>query len=358
MQNAQSIAPSLNPVASPQIDAHESQGTLHMGPLGIASRSDPPPENRQFWMQVNAVTFAQRGAGRRAAYRAVAFYCSLRAERVCWAAVATQAERAGLGTTVMRGHLRWFEANGYVTATGSRLGGRSKGASYSLILPPPVPDLAPARDPKPNGKRCPKPNGYRCQGRKEVPSTILELFVRTEDVRTEDGSIDLPEDVRTPEQEPPATIPTDPLYPPIPSFSQTPYTRQTLLYAKLYRLLATPDWPILTDDLLDAFERYPYSTKKTILDGLLDQEQQQGKGHGRPRSHSAASERRSIVNMLGAALTGTRTPADNRGHLPLYTACEQHGHTWTEDGPFMECHKCGKSTLKPHETADTVGPNA
>ena len=33
------------------------------------------------------------------------------------------------------------------------------------------------------------------------------------------------------------------------------------------------------------------------------------------------------------------------GRLQLQSACEQKGHDWTVDGPFMECHRCGASTV-------------
>ena len=325
-------------------DQEPHQQPLPTGPIGIASRSAPPPDNGQFWPQVNAVTFAQRGAGRRAAYRAVAFFCSLKAERVCYAAVATQADRAGLGVTMMRGHLQWFEANGYIAATGSRTGGRPshtrpKAIHYSLILPPPDTLKAPVS----GGLKAPVSGPKE---RKEVQS--ITTFLK----KAPDG-----EDVRTPENQPPPPIPQDLSYPPVPSFSHVPYGKQTRLYAKLYRKLATPNWPPLTDDLLDVFESHRYQTKKTILDGLLDQEQRlRGPGPLQaPGSHSEAS---SIVNMLGAALTGTRTPADDSGLLRLQTACEQRGHTWTEDETFRECHKCGKSIIKPHESQDTLTPHA
>ena len=315
-------------------DTDPRQQPLRMGPLGIASRSAPPPENQEFWLQVNAVTFAQRGAGRRAAYRAVAFFCSLRAERVCFAAVATQAERAGLGVTMMRGHLQWFEANGYIAATGSRTGGRPshtrpKAIHYSLILPPPDTLKAPVS----GGLKAPV-SGPK-EKKEEESTSSVRTYVH--------GQV-----VCTPETEPPGAVSPKHVTPPVPSFSQKPYRKQTKLYAKLYRKLATPDWPILTDDLLDEFEGHPYQTKKTILDGLLHQEQ-----HGQPQATGSHSEARSIVNMLGAALTGTRTPADDSGRLRLQTACEQRGHTWTEDESFRECHKCGTSIVKPHEPQDT-----
>ena len=39
---SQSIAPDSFPVASPQIDAHETQGTLHTGPTGVVHRGTGP----------------------------------------------------------------------------------------------------------------------------------------------------------------------------------------------------------------------------------------------------------------------------------------------------------------------------
>ena len=75
-----------------------TQPGLPTGPIGVVARGAPktPPDNSTFWPEVNAVEFDQRGTGRREAYRAVAFYCSLTAERVCFASMASKAIRAGL----------------------------------------------------------------------------------------------------------------------------------------------------------------------------------------------------------------------------------------------------------------------
>ena len=82
------------------------------GPVGIV------PDNSEFWPVVNAKTFTQRGSGRRNAYRAVAFYCSLSYERVCRAAVESQAERADLSPKAMRRQLQWLLAEGDILADG------------------------------------------------------------------------------------------------------------------------------------------------------------------------------------------------------------------------------------------------
>ena len=117
-----------------------SQPGLPTGPIRVVARGEPKPEhpdNAEYWTAVNAVDFAQRGHGRRSAYRAVAFYCSLRAARVCFASMASIAGRAGLGTTVTRAHLRSLEESGHIVAMSGRSGGRHA-TRYGLILPAPV----------------------------------------------------------------------------------------------------------------------------------------------------------------------------------------------------------------------------
>lgn len=318
-------ANSLQHDASPKSNPHQ-QG-LPTGPIGVATRAEKRalPDNKDFWARVNAVTFTQRGAGRRAAYRAVAFYCSLKHARSN-AAVATLATRADISVSVMRRHLRWFEAHGYIAAAGSRVGGRSKGTEYTLVLPVPV-ELNPVVTTALN------PVVTTAKERKEV-STSLTYVPEAEDVRTSSEPIAAAENTE------PSSGPSFP--------SPKPYEPQTKLYAKLYRKVATPDWLILTDDHLDTFEGHTYQTKKSILDGLIDQEQHQA-GHARPQAASSPSDAQSIVNVLGAALNGTRTPTDDSGRLRLQSACEQKGHDWTVDGPFMECHRCGASKLVPSE---------
>ena len=156
---------------------------------------------------------------------------------------------------------------------------------WTPIAYPPEGDPLLAYPPPPDTLKAPVSGGLKApvsgpKERKEVQS--ITTFLK----KAPDG-----EDVRTPENQPPPPIPQDLSYPPVPSFSHVPYGKQTRLYAKLYRKLATPNWPPLTDDLLDVFESHRYQTKKTILDGLLDQEQRlRGPGPLQaPGSHSEAS---------------------------------------------------------------------
>ena len=106
----------VSPQTSPNIERTDEPRQLTTGPTGIASRS--LPDNRGFWPVVNAKTFRQRGSGRRNAYRAVAYYCSLSDERVCTAAVDTQAERADLSPKAMRRQLQGLLAEGAILAEG------------------------------------------------------------------------------------------------------------------------------------------------------------------------------------------------------------------------------------------------
>ena len=89
------------------------------------------PENRAFWKAVNAARFNQRGAGRTAAYRAVAYYVALTERRICYAAVATMAKRARLSLNTMRRQLQGFNR-------GWRTGGRWGGVARQKTNPVPV----------------------------------------------------------------------------------------------------------------------------------------------------------------------------------------------------------------------------
>ena len=125
--NVQSIAPSFPPVATPQIADTERQGTLHIGPTGRVHKGGKSalPDNEEFWKTVNAVEFTSRGVTRQEVYRAVAWHVALTEKRICFAAVETIAEKARLGTTATRAHLRALERDGYIETEGDRSKGRS-----------------------------------------------------------------------------------------------------------------------------------------------------------------------------------------------------------------------------------------
>ena len=91
------------------------------------------PENRAFWKAVNAARFNQRGAGRTAAYRAVAYYVALTERRICYAAVATMAKRARLSLNTMRRQLQGLIEVGALEAVGGVSRGR-KPTRYRLTL--------------------------------------------------------------------------------------------------------------------------------------------------------------------------------------------------------------------------------
>ena len=77
---------------------------------------------------------------RSAVYRAVAYFASLTAERVCFASVATIAGRAALGAggEATQRQLRALEVDGHIEAVGGRSGGRNT-TRYRLILAVPNP---------------------------------------------------------------------------------------------------------------------------------------------------------------------------------------------------------------------------
>lgn len=155
------------------------QGRIPHGPVAIVARGQRAeiPDNGEFWPAVNAVTFKARGAGRRAVYRAVAYYASLSTARACFASVATIAERAGMGTTATRSQLRALERDGHLQAVGGRSGGR-RGTRYTLILEVENPTVSVAQ---PNGKRWVNPTvsvaevGNRERGDKGEPSKAIPL---------------------------------------------------------------------------------------------------------------------------------------------------------------------------------------
>ena len=111
--------------------ALSDRSQLTFGPSHIVSRW--LPDNREFWRIVNAVKFTQRGAGRRAVYRAVAYYAALTDARTCYASVATMANRAGLGTSATREQLRALERNGDIEGIGN-CRGANKPAVYTLTV--------------------------------------------------------------------------------------------------------------------------------------------------------------------------------------------------------------------------------
>ena len=138
--------PNTDPNSDTSLD-EAVQGNLPTGPIGIVSRSIP--DNREFWAAVKAVTFTQRGAGRRESYRAVAHFWSLTLDRVCFASVATMAAQAGLGTTAFRTQLRALEKSGHIVANS----GRSKGRNATVYRMPEAVANPTVSDPQPNGKR-------------------------------------------------------------------------------------------------------------------------------------------------------------------------------------------------------------
>ena len=171
-KNVQSIAPS-SPVASPQIDAHERQGTLPTGPTGKVHRGgsgvkhsvSDRPDNTKFWSTVRkAKTAVMDRPGRvdtlklrRDILERVMVYCSLTQDRMCYAAVATIAKKERAGTTSTRGHLRALERDGFLEAVGSRKGGRKTPTTYR-----PGPWFLHADEPDVNPTDCErKPNGLR-----------------------------------------------------------------------------------------------------------------------------------------------------------------------------------------------------
>ena len=126
---------------TPKIQRTGEPRQLTIGPVGIVPSL---PDNRELWAAVNAVEFTQRGAGRTAVYRAVAYYAALTEQRTCYAAVATIATRARMGTTATRAQLRALEKSGHIAADCGRSKGR-KGTAYRLI----------GAVPQPNGKPSP-----------------------------------------------------------------------------------------------------------------------------------------------------------------------------------------------------------
>ena len=126
---SQSIAPSFTPVTSPQIDAHESQGTLHTGPTGVVHRGPEPrtqaelEDNREFLRVAGQVDFGPGEHVLTLVWMSVAYYASLKPERTCFARVDTLAKKAkGVSTRTVQRKLHVLAGLGYIT-TDHRSGG-------------------------------------------------------------------------------------------------------------------------------------------------------------------------------------------------------------------------------------------
>ena len=159
--SARSLYPDAIPSKTPQ------QPGLTTGPTGVVKHSDRP-DNTKFWGAVRkAKTAVMDRPGRvdtlklrRDILERVMTYCSLTLDRVCYAAVATIAEKEQAGTTSTRGHLRALERDGFLEAVGSRKGGRKTPTTYRPgpwflhAEAPDEPDVNPTDSER-------KPNGFR-----------------------------------------------------------------------------------------------------------------------------------------------------------------------------------------------------
>ena len=129
MQNVQSIAPSFNPVASPQVDDPDPQGTLHVGPTGRLHRGPAPrtkaelEDNREYLRVAGQVDFGPSKHVLSLVWMAVAYYASLQPCRTCYARVDTLAKKAkGVSPRTVQRKLHELAGLGYIS-TSSRSGG-------------------------------------------------------------------------------------------------------------------------------------------------------------------------------------------------------------------------------------------
>ena len=135
-----SISPSLPTGATHQIVDCQTQETLRLVHRGGRTTSKIP-DNTEFWRAVNAVAFSSRGLTRQEVYRSVAWHVALTKKRICYASVETIAEKARLGTTATRAHLRALERDGYIETEGDRSRGRA--TTYYRLANPTLSDSNP-----------------------------------------------------------------------------------------------------------------------------------------------------------------------------------------------------------------------
>ena len=154
----QSIAPLSGYAKHTRDTSTPQQQQLPTGPVGLKKL----PDNRDFWATVNAVTFTQRGTGRREVYRAIAYYAGLTTDRECFAAGETIAQRATLSWKATRRQIHALERGEYIEAIGGHSKGRN-GTRYRLVLPPPNPT-----DERDNTMRQPSP--IEAKANKKQPS--------------------------------------------------------------------------------------------------------------------------------------------------------------------------------------------
>ena len=126
MQNAQSIAPSFPPVANPQIDATEQQGTLRTGPTGRVHRGGVP------WHKRLALTKAPSPTAHHVLLTIGSFVSDGQSD--AWPSVATLASMTGRGSRVVQRALRELEGVGLISGEPVK-GGTTR---YRLTVATPV----------------------------------------------------------------------------------------------------------------------------------------------------------------------------------------------------------------------------
>ena len=204
--SARSLYPDAIPSKTPQ------QPGLTTGPTGVVKHSDRP-DNTKFWGAVRkAKTAVMDRPGRvdtlklrRDILERVMTYCSLTLDRVCYAAVATIAEKEQAGTTSTRGHLRALERDGFLEAVGSRKGGRKTPTTYRPgpwflhAEAPDEPDVNPTdSERKPNGFRVVNPTDSVAKY-SETKSTYIKAVAAASTCETQE--------VQPPPVQPPALLP-------------------------------------------------------------------------------------------------------------------------------------------------------
>ncbi len=120
--------------------ARALQPALPTGPIGVAARRRPLPDNYEAnWRAVNAVQFTSRGSGRRSVWREVARRALVTDALECFAALENMAAEIGMSVNAYRRHMQALESAGMIEVIGGRSGGR-RPTRYRIALPlnPPV----------------------------------------------------------------------------------------------------------------------------------------------------------------------------------------------------------------------------
>ena len=226
----------------------------------------------------------------------MAFFCSLTADRVCFASMKTKADHAGLSERTMRYQHRAIEASGHFEAVSGLSGGRNT-TRYRLVLPAPVDSCRRPDNPAAGAPLNPAA-GAPEERKEDLVSTSLQ------------GPYVPPADVPVPDS-PPSQV----------QERAVERDSQTRMLAAISRKLGRP----VDDDLLDDFAAKGRTKRTAVLDALLvDERIAAAKGTVVPAPESADG-----FSSL-ASIAGTSAPQPRRTLLRSKPSRKMRG-AWRDE---------------------------